>query len=241
MLAIMRRGRIGKARAARVTAPDARPGRRTPVRRRGRPRSEAAHDAILDAAITLVREVGYDAVTIEGIAARAGVGKATLYRRWSGKETLVVEAIERLTSVAMRVPDTGSTAGDVRVLMRVVQAMYADPSTPLLLSGLVAAMARSASIASAVRSSFVANWRDAMRAVLVRGTTRGDIAPGVDLELALDLLSGAAFHRALIGGGRIDDAFMRGVVHIVLRGLAHSPPGRKKEIPPQRNRQQAAR
>lgn len=192
------------------------------VPRLGRPRSELAHAAILDAAIALVREVGYDAVTIDAIAARAGVGKATVYRRWAGKETLVAEAIQRLMNDAMRVPDTGSTDGDVRALMRVTQGMYADSSTPLLLSGLVAAMARSSPIAEAVRSSFVARWQDSMRTVLARGIVRGDIGHDTNLDLALDLLSGPAFHRMLIGGRDIDDPFVRGVVDVVLRGLAPS-------------------
>lgn len=188
--------------------------------RAGRPRSERAHAATLDAAIALVREVGYEAVTMDGIAARARVGKATVYRWWPGKETLVTEAIQRLTSDAMRVPDTGSTEGDVHSLMRVGQSMYADPATPMLLSGLVAAMARSAPIAEAVRSSFVARWREAMRTVLLRAQSRGDVLQDMDLELTLDLLSGAALHRLLIGGRAIDDAFTRGVVDVVLRGVA---------------------
>src|SRR5687768_17729242 len=85
----------------------------------GRPRSEEAHGAILDAAVDLVREVGYDAVAMEAIAARAGVGKATVYRRWSGKETLIADAIERLMRATMPVPDTGTVAGDLAVLMHV--------------------------------------------------------------------------------------------------------------------------
>lgn len=205
------------ALAVRTAASEGAP---PPARGRGRPRSAAANGAILDASIALVRELGYDAVSMDGIAARAGVGKATVYRRWDGKETLVAEAIQRLMSEAMRVPDTGATAGDVRALMRVAEGMYGDPATPMLLSGLVAAMARSERIARAVRSSFVASWRDAMRVVLARGVLRGDLRRSVDLELALDLLSGPPLHRALIGGRRIDRAFMRGVVDVVLRGLA---------------------
>lgn len=226
----MKRSRIVRNGGVRGAARNTIPGARPTVPRRGRPRSQAAHEAILDAAIALVRELGYDAVTIEAIAARAGVGKATMYRRWSGKETVVAEAIQRVMRDAMRVPDTGTTEGDVRVLMRVAQAMYADPATPMLLSGLVAAMARSATIGGAVRGSFVANWRNAMRAVLLRGTTRGDIAPGIDLDLALDLLSGPTFHRALIGDGAIDDTFVRGVIEVVLRGLAPAAGKSRKPV-----------
>ena len=135
--------------------------RRRLANRPGRPRSEAAHQAILAAAVALLREVGYDAVTMDGIAARAGVGKATVYRRWATKEELVVEAITSLVR-AFPVPDTGTTEGDLMALMRRILAMYADPATGLLLSGLVAAKARSAPIAAAVREGFVATWRHAV-------------------------------------------------------------------------------
>ena len=134
-------------------------------RARGRPRSPEVHDAILDAAIALIREVGYDAVSMDGIAARAGVGKAALYRRWPSKEALVVEALGRLVA-AMPVPDTGTLAEDVRLLMAAHRRMYADPASGQLLSGIVAAMARSEAIAHAVRGGFVATRHDALRVAL---------------------------------------------------------------------------
>src|SRR4051812_47509066 len=83
---------------------------RKPVR--GRPRSQQAHDAILSAAIELTRKVGYDRVSMEGIAARAGVGKATVYRRWSVKESVICEALEKLMK-SLPTPDTGTTRGDL--------------------------------------------------------------------------------------------------------------------------------
>src|ERR671934_2008698 len=106
-----------------------------------------------------------------GIAPRAGVGKATVYRRWSSKETLVAEALERLMS-AVPVPDTGTTRGDLVALLRVALGMYRDPATGPLLSGLVAAMARSALIAGVIRSGFNARWRDAVAVALERGVAR---------------------------------------------------------------------
>src|SRR4051794_36543721 len=116
----------------------------------GRPRSDEAHAAILRAAIEKVREVGYDAVTMDGIAERAKVGKATLYRRWKSREALVAEALDQLVR-SFSVPDTGTTRGDLVHVMRASVGMYRDPATQMLLSGLVAAMARSPRIARAVR------------------------------------------------------------------------------------------
>lgn len=190
-------------------------------RRPGRPRSAEAHGAILDATFELLKEVGYDALAMEAIATRAGVGKATVYRRWSTKEALVAEALERFMR-AIRVPDTGTTRDDLLGMMDSAVAMYREPSTHGLLSALVAAMARSERIAQAVRSGFIAARRDGLRQVLERGVARGDLRQGLDLELALDVLGGPLFYRALITGGPIDERLTRDVVDVVLRGLAPS-------------------
>lgn len=183
-----------------------------------RPRDPAADTAILDAAIALIRDVGYDAVTMGGVAERAGVGKATLYRRWKTKELLVAEALH---GIASRIPeaDTGSTAGDLGAVMRATVAMYRDPATRELLSGLIAAMARSARIGAALRRGFIAKRRDAMRNALKKGVRRGDLRRGTDIELAVDLLSGPLLHRALISGARIDERLARALVHVVLRAF----------------------
>ena len=142
---------------------------RTAIRSRvrGRPRSTAADEAILAATLAEVRDVGYDAMAMDAVASRAGVGKATLYRRWKSKEVLVVEAIGRVMR-AVPVPDTGALETDFQRLLESAAALYADPATGPLLSGLVAAMQRSAPIAEAVRSGFVATWRDAVREILLR-------------------------------------------------------------------------
>jgi AcrR family transcriptional regulator len=187
-------------------------------RSRGRPRSDTADAAILDAAIALIRDVGYDNVTMEAIADRAGVGKATLYRRWSSKEPLVVDAIGGIMR-SMPVPDTGTLGGDVRRALKSASAMYEDPATRHLLSGLVAAMARNDAIAHAVRRGFVGTWRDAIRQIVDRAVTRGELRPHADVGLITNLLSGPLFHRFLIDGGRIDERFTRRVADIVLRGL----------------------
>ena len=190
--------------------------------RRGRPRSEEAHDAILAASLALIREVGFDALAMDAIAARAGVGKATVYRRWKSKELLVVEAIGRIVA-AVPDPDTGSTEGDLMVLMNATLRMYADPATSALLSGLVAAMARSEPIARAVRGGFVGMRRDALRRVLRRAMDRGELRADMDVELALDLLSGPLLYRYLISGEPVDERLARGSVHAVLRAFGPAP------------------
>ena len=182
-----------------------------------------AHAAILNASIDLIREVGYDAVTMEGIAARAGVGKATVYRRWSSKETLVAEALQQIM-LAVPIPNGGSTRGDLQLIMGTTLKMYQDPATLALLSGLVAAMARSEMIATAMRSGFVATWRDAVRTLLERGMARGDVRRDTDVQLAIDMLAAPMFYRFLITGAAIDEPLVRDVVELVMRALApHEP------------------
>ena len=187
--------------------------------RRGRPRSEAARAAILDAAIALIREVGYDALAFEAIAARAGVGKATLYRWWPSRELLVAEAVGRIVR-AIPIPDGGTVEHDVLALMRRLARMYQDPATRVLLPALVAAMGRSAHVAESVRAAMVAPWRDAMRAVLERAIARGELRAETDVELALDLLSGPLFYRYLMLGQSVDESRTRALVHVVLRAMA---------------------
>lgn len=184
----------------------------------GRPRSERAHAAILDASLALARELGFDAVTIEGIAARAGVGKTTIYRRWASKELVVCAALGRMVR-SIPVPDTGAVEGDVLALMAATTAMYRDPATGQLLSGLVAAMARSRRVAEAVRQGFVARFREAMQTVLRRAARRGELRRGLDVELALEMLSGPSFYRFLMLGKPVDERFARAVTATVLRGL----------------------
>ena len=185
----------------------------------GRPRSPEVHDAILDAAIALIREVGYDAVSMDGIAARAGVGKAALYRRWTSKEALVVEALGRLVAT-MAAPDTGTLADDVRLIMRTHLHMYADPASGLLLSGIVAAMARSKVIARAMRGGFVALRHEALHAALARGVARGELRDDVDLDLVVEMLNAPLFYRYLLSGRPVDEALVAAVTASVLRAFA---------------------
>ena len=187
--------------------------------RSGRPRSEVARVAILDAAFTVVRERGYEAASIEEVAARAGVAKTTVYRHWTTKEALVVEALARFLR-ALPVPDTGRTRDDLHALMTSAVRMYAEPSTAPLLAALVSAMSRSPAIAEAVRNGFVGARRAALRMVLQRAVRRGELRRGADVTLALDLLGGVPLYRALVIGGRVTPVAMRRLVDVVLRGLA---------------------
>ncbi|PYP78701.1 MAG: TetR family transcriptional regulator [Gemmatimonadetes bacterium] len=194
-----------------------------PGRGPGRPRDAKAHAAILGAAISLTREVGYDALAMDAIAARAGVGKATIYRYWSSKELLMAEAVEAIVR-RVPLPDTGTTAGDLLVLMRATMTMYQDPATPPLLTGLIAAMARSPLIAERLRNGFIGVRRAAICEALRRGVRRGDLARGTDVELACDLLTGPMLWRSLMSGEVIHETYTVELVRRVLRAFAPPTP-----------------
>jgi AcrR family transcriptional regulator len=159
---------------------------------------------------------------VEDVAARAGVGKAAIYRRYASKDDLVTAAIAALVS-EIEVPDTGSTRGDLLALMRDAVAVYRDPLRAGVMPALVGAMRRRPELARTVRTGFLAGRRDALRAVLDRGVARGELRADLDFELALDVLGGPLFYRLLITGGPLDEQLVEGVADLILRGFAPEP------------------
>jgi AcrR family transcriptional regulator len=190
----------------------------------GRPREVRADRAIVAAALELMAERGVHQVRMNDVAARAGVGKATIYRRYRSKDELVTNALATLVG-EIEIPDTGSTRSDLLSLMRQAVALYSSSLAAKLMPTVVDEMRRNPELASAVREEFLAGRRAALRAVLERGVRRRDLRRGLDLELALDVLGGAVFYRLLITGGPIDEPLAQGVVELILRGFA---PSRKR-------------
>jgi AcrR family transcriptional regulator len=188
-------------------------------RSRGRPRDERTDRAILKAARELIAEVGVEFRT-DDVAARAGVGKGAIYRRYTSKDELVAAAIGALVNEEIVVPDTDSTRDDLLVLMREAVELYRGPGAGRLMPNLVGAMARTPELANAVREGFLSGRRAALSEVLRRGVERGDLRPDLDLELALDVLGGPLFYRLLITGGPIDEALAGGVADLILNGFA---------------------
>jgi AcrR family transcriptional regulator len=199
----------------------------TTPRSLGRPREERADRAILAAALELIAEHGVRHLRMDDVADRARVGKATIYRRYRSKDELVTAAIAALVS-EIKVPDTGSTQGDLLALMRGAVEVYSGSVEAAVMPSLVDAMSRDAELARTVRERFLAGRRAALSAVLERGVERGDLRADIDLELALDVLGGPLFYRLLITGGPIDRQLADGVVELILRGFAPAKPGRKK-------------
>jgi AcrR family transcriptional regulator len=159
-------------------------------------RSRRAESAILEATVSLLAEVGFGGLTIDGIAARAGVGKATIYRHWSSKAEVAVEAF-RAFIPSLEDPDTGTFADDARdVVLQIVDGLSNSPLAGILPS-LVEAAERDAELERHFKE-FGATRRTVLRAVFARAAARGELRDGLDYDLAIDLLVGPIFTRRLV-------------------------------------------
>ncbi|GAA3467603.1 TetR/AcrR family transcriptional regulator [Nonomuraea roseola] len=166
---------------------------------RGRPRDPRSHEAIVSAATELVVEVGYAATSIGAVAARAGVGKDTVYRRWRGKPELVFEAVFTTTD-DVPAPDTGTLAGDLTALLRGLVEEFHAPAAAAALPGLLADFAADPVLKARIRSDFLAPSKERLLIVFERAVARGEIAADTPVDLVLDTLAGAVFfHVGLVG------------------------------------------
>jgi AcrR family transcriptional regulator len=187
---------------------------------RGRRRSERSHEAIIAATQELLVERSYPELTIEGIAARAGVGKQTIYRWWPSKAALVLEAY-LAGSEAVPLPAERTTAReDVRALLGWLIAVLAQPIGGHVVAGLIADLQHDADLAEGFHRDVVPARRQAMLAALERARARGEIRADADLELAVDALHGAVFYRLLLSGEPLDDDFADRLAEQTLAGLA---------------------
>ena len=186
---------------------------------RGRRRSERSHHAIIAATQELLLERGYTDLTIEGIAARAGVGKQTIYRWWPSRAALVLEAYLAGEEAVPPPAEGDSVRDDVRALLGWLIAVLAEPTGGPVVAGLVSDLQHDADLARGFRRHVVPARREAMLAALQRGRARGEIRKDADLELAVDALHGAVFYRLLLSGEPLDDAFVDRLADQTLAGL----------------------
>ncbi|MEW1863181.1 TetR/AcrR family transcriptional regulator [Streptomyces sp. NPDC088194] len=185
-------------------------------RRPGRPRSEAARQAILGAAIDELKERGYAALTVEGIAARAGVGKQTIYRWWPSKADVVLTALLDLSETTIAVPDEGSLAEDLRGFL--AETFRQRGQRPVL-AGLMAQALLDPVFATAFRERFLFRRRAVLREILERAAARGEIASDLSLELLIDVVYGVLWYRLLIEHAPLDDEAGRRLADLVLRAV----------------------
>lgn len=185
-------------------------------------RSERARSAILSATLDLVGEVGFARLSIEGIAAAAGVGKQTIYRWWRSKAAVVFDAMLEADSHeggSVALPDSGDLEADLRVVLRAVLAELTDPATDRLQRAITAEIQSDVVIADELVRRLLRPQLDATAARITAGIRAGQVNESVDPGLAAELLFGPIFHRWLLRTGELDDAFADGVLDMVLTGL----------------------
>jgi AcrR family transcriptional regulator len=187
--------------------------------RSGRPRSERVHQAILTAARELLMEEGFAAMRLEHVAARAGVGKATIYRRWSSKQALAQDLLSQLAAPHIAVADTGNTHGEL--LAAVTNPMRAVTETDFgpVIKAMLSQIASNPNIGDPFRASVVEARRAEVARVIERGIARGDIRKDADIAVATELLVGPVYFR-LMFGGVLDLAFAEQIVDSVMRGYS---------------------
>jgi AcrR family transcriptional regulator len=173
---------------------------------RGRPRSEGADAVILQAAVKLLDERGYHAMTVDDIASVAGVGKQTIYRRWQSKAAVVLEALTARTAAEVVTPDTGSVQEDVRVLLRSAFRVLRVGRQKVVVT-LMAEAQLNDDFADAFRERFITRRRKALTDLIVRGIRRGEMEPGTDAEFMADMIYGPMWYRLLNRHAPIDDHF----------------------------------
>jgi AcrR family transcriptional regulator len=187
--------------------------------RRGRPRSEQADRAILAAAADLLAERGLSGMSIEEVASRAGVGKATIYRRWASRGTLALDAFLAEFQSQQPLPDTGSLHDDLLAALRSWIRSVTRTSAGPVLAGLIAEAQLDPVVATAWRERVVEHLRAQHKIMLDRAVARGEISATTDYDVVLDLMFGAAYHRLLHGHRPLTDQFARSVVDLIMAGL----------------------
>ncbi|MFD3355970.1 TetR/AcrR family transcriptional regulator [Streptomyces fradiae] len=197
--------------------------------RPGRPRSAAADTAILQATRAALVELGWSGLSMSDVAARAGVAKTTLYRRWPGKNELVVDAVAVLFD-ELELPDRGSLAADVEGVVRQFAALLERPEAKTALMAVVAESTRDEPLRARIGASIVERQKRLVLEGRARAQARGELPaapesgpPGaggsaVD-DLVFDVIAGAVVHRALVSGRPVDDEWVRRFTALLLGGL----------------------
>lgn len=181
----------------------------------GRPRDEAKREAILAATAEILDLSGYHGLTVEGVAARARVGKSTIYRWWRGKEELAVDALSHQIEVATY-PDMGSTEADLRQLIE--QAITRTTKTPAgsVVPVLGAQGVIDSETSDTMRDRYLSPRRRAALEVIERCGARGDLRSDMEPNLILDVLFGATVYRALVSGLKLDDRYVSRLVALFM-------------------------
>lgn len=184
---------------------------------RGRPRSEAAYDAILRATLKLVSAEGFRAITMDRIAAEAGVGKMSIYRRWPNKASVVMESLLQLIGPETAFPEASTALERLREQLDLQARFFRGPSGRLIRS-LLAEAQSDHDLARAFRDLWIKPRRAGVLEVLRQAVNEGALRGDLNLEVTIDQLYGPIYYRMLIGSGKIDSAFLQTLFDQLLLG-----------------------
>jgi AcrR family transcriptional regulator len=182
---------------------------------------------ILDATIDLFAEVGFEGLTFERVAARAGVGKPSVYRRYGSKLDLALAAITSISEHRVLYRDTGDSRNDLRAFMSDLLSIFLETATGKILPSMIAEGNRTPELAARYHG-FTAERRVALKAALRRCISRGDLAETSNLDLVADFLTAPIYLRLLVTGDPLNDKFIDETVDATLRAFGPDPNRRSK-------------
>jgi AcrR family transcriptional regulator len=187
-----------------------------PAGRGGRPRDPSRDGAIRAAILTVLADAGYAGLTMDAVAAEAGVGKATIYRRWRTKSDLVADAVSSLRGDPATAPDTGSLEEDLRILMHWMVATVNGPIGAATLS-LLSILPHEPELREAFQKGPMGHWSTAFRTVWTRAEERGEVRPGVAGTVVASSATASILQRWLFSSQPVDEAYADEVLtHVVL-------------------------
>lgn len=182
---------------------------------RGRPRSEVAHQSILRAALDEVVKYGFRSLTVDAIAAKAGVGKMTVYRRWPNKAAIVMEAFLTLIGPLTAFPEHKRAITSIKLQMR-LQAQFFLGKYGHVIKALLGEAQFDAELAIAFRDQWIVPRREMTKKILKQAIEQGDIKGDSNLELIVDMLYAPIYYRLQIGSGAINEELMDQILQKVL-------------------------
>ncbi len=194
-------------------------GESTTNRGRGRPRSEVSRQRILEAALETLEISGFNYSTTDSIAERAGASKATIYRWWPTKASLLAEALREAVAEEVPFPETGDLATDIELQLQNFIALL-NGRLGRAFKAFVGAAQSDPEVAGAFLEEWVKPRRKEAKTVLERYQVKGQIAPDVDLDLVLDLLYGPMYFRLLSGHGTLTPEYAKQITGFAINGLA---------------------
>jgi AcrR family transcriptional regulator len=187
----------------------------------GRPLDATRDDALRESALTLLAEIGYDRLTVDKIAASAGAGKATIYRRWSGKAELVVDAL-MCQKGGIDVPDTGNLRDDLTALAHQADTHKGQPLDTEVMIGLVTALPHDPELRDVFQERLINPHLETLKTVFERAVARGEIGPVQNLDAVVSILPALVMHRFIVVGTPPDEQFFLSIIDDVILPLVQA-------------------